>query len=252
MAEVRGLPFCEERPLPAGGLLVRLGGRARPATITREALRDIRRALASWEGRRELRWLAFASANPTTFLAGADFRELEALSPAEALGFAAFGQETLSLMRQSRLWLVAIVEGACMGGGLDFALACDYRIATPKARFAHPGTRLGFFTGWGGTSALPRLSGAGIPALLSGEVLAAKDALKLGWIEEVSSEPLSRTCRRARQSAAADLALIKQAARASALPLSLRIPFCRRLAEHARAARETQPPQRHKGLGGET
>lgn len=242
MAEVRGLPFCEERPLPAGGLLIRLGGKARPATVTREALRNIRQALVSWEERRELRWLAFASANPTTFLAGADFRELEALSPAGALAFAALGQETFSLMRQSRLWLVAIVEGACMGGGLDFSLACDYRIATPKARFSHPGTRLGFFTGWGGTAALPPRSGAGIPALLSGEVVAARDALKLGWIEEVSSEPLSRTCRRARQSAAADLALLKQSARASELPLSLRIPFCRRLAEHARVVREMQSP----------
>ncbi len=229
--------FSGERPLPAGGLLVQLGGESRPATLTREALREIMRSLSAWELRRDLRWAAFASAHPTTFLAGADFRELEALVPAEALRFAALGQEALSLMRQSRLWLVAIVDGACMGGGLDFALACDYRIAAPKAKFAHPGTRLGFFTGWGGTAALPRRSGAGIPALLGGEAVAARDALKLGWIEEVSNEPLSRACRRAKQSEAADLATMKRAARVSDLPLSLRLQFCKRLNDHARASR---------------
>ncbi len=232
-------PFlCEERALAAGGLLVRLGGEERPATLAREALRALGEALAAWESRPKVRWIAFASAHPTTFLAGADFRQLRELTPLAAAPFAARGQDLFARMRRSRLWLVALVQGSCTGGGLDFALACDYRIATAAARFSHPGTRLGFFTGWGGTASLPARGGAGISALLAGEAVAARDALRLGWIEEVCPEPLARAGRRARQSAGVDLAAVKALRVAADLPLSLRLPFARRIAEQARAARE--------------
>lgn len=208
----------EERALPACGLLVRLGAGRRPFTLTRNALRTFGLALADWENRPGLRWVAFAAASPTTFLAGADFREIDGMTPWRALTFARLGQTLYGAMRQSPLWLVACVEGACMGGGLDFALACDYRIASSGATFGHPGPRLGFFTGWGGTAALPGRSGRGRGALLAGAVLGAKAALDAGWIEEIAPAPAARAAARARRSAALDLSAVKAMRRWTSRP----------------------------------
>jgi enoyl-CoA hydratase/carnithine racemase len=200
----------EEGHLPAGGLLVRLGAGRRPFTLKRSALAALREALSSWENRPRLRWIAFTAASPTTFLAGADFRELAGMTPWRAMDFARLGQELYKAMRHSPLWLVACVEGACMGGGLDFILACDYRIASPGAAFGHPGPRLGFFTGWGGTASLPTRSGRGKGALLAGSTLDATAACEAGWIEEIAQNPLRRVRTRARNSAPLDLSMIKE------------------------------------------
>lgn len=209
----------EEDRLPAGGLLVRLGAGRRPFTLTRKALAALRGALAGWEARHGLRWIAFAAASPTTFLAGADFRELDGMTPQRAFDFARLGQDLYGAMRKSPLWLVACVQGACMGGGLDFVLACDYRIAAPHSLFGHPGPRLGFFTGWGGTAALPGRGGKGRTALLSGSTLGAADAEGAGWIEEVAPDPLARARTRARRSAGMNLSLLKEMRRWEGRPL---------------------------------
>jgi enoyl-CoA hydratase/carnithine racemase len=199
-------------------------------TLRRAVLAALTEAVTSWETRSGLRWVAFAAASPTTFLAGADFRELGALDAEGAYDFSAMGQLFLRRLRESRLWFVACVEGACMGGGLDFALNCDYRIASPPAAFSHPGPKLGLFTGWCGTAALPRRSGGAIPALLSGRVLSARDALAAGWIEEVAARPVARAVTRARSSSHLDLARIKRLRRAEGLPFSIALEYERLLA----------------------
>ncbi len=228
--ELTTLLLDEVGALPAGGLHVRLGHHHRPLTLRLAALRQIEECLSGWERRGGLRWVAFTAASPTTFLAGADFRELGRLSPHEAFAFSRAGQRLMRRLRESPLWLVACVEGACMGGGLDFALACDYRLASPGARFAHPGPRLGLFTGWGGTAVLPHRS-AGAPGdLLAGRTLAAREAHARGWVEEVASDPLDRAVRRARASASLDLPAVKRLRRAEGLPLSLALPYEARLA----------------------
>jgi len=223
-------PFLEEKALPAGGLLVRLGTGHRPMTLKSATLAALRDALDRWEARHDLRWVAFAAASPTTFLAGADFRELGRLDAPGAHAFSGMGQALFRRLHESRLWLVACVEGACMGGGLDFALACDYRIAAPVARFSHPGPKLGLFTGWGGTAFLPRRSGLGRGALLTGAVLSARQALRAGWIEEVAADPVKRAAMRARASASLDLARLKRVRRAEGLPLSVGLEYERLLA----------------------
>ncbi len=109
-----------------------------------------------------LRWVAFTSSYAGTFLAGADFEELGGLGAWDALDFSSAGQGLFRAMRTSKLWFVACPEGASLGGGLDFLLACDYRIAGPRAVLGHPGPKLGFFTGWGGTAHLPRRGAAAL------------------------------------------------------------------------------------------
>jgi enoyl-CoA hydratase len=94
------------------------------------------------------------------FAAGADIRELAALKQAEAREFAARGQRLFQKIADAPQLTIAAINGYCMGGGLDLALCCDIRCASPNAVFAHPGARLGIITGWGGTQRLPRLIGA--------------------------------------------------------------------------------------------
>lgn len=93
------------------------------------------------------------------FAAGADLRTIGRLGPLEAWSFAAEGQALWRRLEDAPALVVAAVDGPCMGGALDLAAACDLVLASERARFAHPGARLGIVTGWGGTRRLPRAAG---------------------------------------------------------------------------------------------
>jgi enoyl-CoA hydratase/carnithine racemase len=93
-----------------------------------------------------------------------------------------------------------------MGGGLDLALACGVRVASPRAVFAHPGARLGIITGWGGTQRLPRLIGAAraLELFVTARRVSADEALEIGLVDFVADDALGRAIeiasRRERQS----------------------------------------------------
>lgn len=129
-----------------------------------------------------------ASSRPGIFAAGADLRAIRALSAAEGYRYARTGQEALSRFARAACTTIAEIDGACFGGALDLAMACDIRIASDRARFAHPGPRLGIVTGWGGTVAAPRRIGTARARRLfrSGEVFDAGGALRLGLVDEVT------------------------------------------------------------------
>jgi enoyl-CoA hydratase/carnithine racemase len=86
----------------------------------------------------------------------------------------------------------AAVNGYCMGGGLDLALACDVRIAHPHAVFGHRGASLGLITGWGGTQRLPRLLGRAkaLEMFVAAEKVTAGRALDLGLVQQISDDPV--------------------------------------------------------------
>ena len=79
---------------------------------------------------------------------------------------------------------IAAINGYCMGGALDLALACDIRLASANAVFAHPGARLGIITGWGGTQRLPRLIGKAraLEFFATARRLSSQEALEIGLI----------------------------------------------------------------------
>jgi enoyl-CoA hydratase/carnithine racemase len=94
----------------------------------------------------------------------------------------------------------AAIEGYCMGGGLDLALACRWRIAGPGAVFGHRGAALGLVTGWGGTQRLPRLIGKAqtLKMLAAAEKLNAEQALGIGLIDALVADPIVEIARRIR------------------------------------------------------
>lgn len=118
------------------------------------------------------------------FAVGADIAELARLTPAEAYEFSREGQRVMRLIERSRVPVVAAIQGYCIGGGLDLALACHVRIATSDAIFAHPGGALGILTGWGGTQRLSRLIGRGqaLEMLSTGKRLSAQEAHECGLV----------------------------------------------------------------------
>jgi enoyl-CoA hydratase len=144
---------------------------------------------------RQMEWLGAAveaiacviSGNQISFVTGAEISELANLPSRDALEFARAGQHVLAAVAQSAKPVVAAIRGFCMGGGLDLALACRARVATPNAVFAHPGGALGIMTGWGGTQRLPRLVGRGhaMEMLLAGEKIDVTEALKCGLVAQI-------------------------------------------------------------------
>ena len=91
---------------------------------------------------------------------------------------------------------IAAVNGYCMGGALDLALACDLRIAAPTAVFAHPGARLGIITGWGGTQRLPRLVGQtrALEMFATAKRVQCAEAYEMGLVNIVCDSVVERAC----------------------------------------------------------
>ena len=132
------------------------------------------------------------------FSVGADLNEIRQLSGSDACAFAQMGQSLMQAIAAYSAPVVAAIEGHCMGGGLDLALACHRRIASPHAVFGHRGAALGLMTGWGGTQRLSRLIGKGraLELFVAAEKIAAPRALEIGLVDALAADPVAEAARR--------------------------------------------------------
>ena len=121
------------------------------------------------------------------FASGANIRELTTLDRHQAKQFSELGQNLLNTISRTRQRTIAAINGYCIGGALDLALACDVRIASARATFAHPGARLGIITGWGGTQRLPRLIGKtrALELFASARTVNAATAVRIGLVDGI-------------------------------------------------------------------
>lgn len=136
------------------------------------------------------------------FIVGADvnffIRNIEAGDIPRIIQFSLSGHRFLNTIDRSPKPVVARVNGAALGGGLEFALACDRVVASPGASFGFPETGLGIFPGFGGTQRAPRALGIGLAKWLiyTGKTLSAPDALKIGVVDHiVPNDQLEDVCR---------------------------------------------------------
>src|SRR2546430_7622778 len=130
------------------------------------------------------------SGKPDVWIAGADIEEfLQLKTAADAERLSRDGQMLLDSLERLRVPVVAAIHGACLGGGLEAALACHYRIATdhPKTVLALPEVQLGLIPGAGGTQRLPRLIGLqrALDMILTGRNIRAKKAYQMGLVDEL-------------------------------------------------------------------
>lgn len=133
-----------------------------------------------------------------SFIAGADISELESQSPLEAQRRARTGQAIFRRFETSPKPTVAAINGFALGGGCELAMACHVRLASDKAKLGQPEVKLGIVPGYGGTQRLPRLVGRGaaLRLLLTGDMIDAAEALRLGLVDQVvAPEALLDTAR---------------------------------------------------------
>jgi len=121
------------------------------------------------------------------FVAGADISELASQSPPQARERARRGQQIFRRYETSPKPTIAAVNGFALGGGCELAMACHVRIASEQAKFGQPEVKLGILPGYGGTQRLPRLVGKGraLQLLLTGEMIDAQEALRIGLVNRV-------------------------------------------------------------------
>ncbi len=137
-----------------------------------------------------LKGLLILSAKKETFIAGADVNAFEKIDTYEK-GWQAARRGQLLFQRLSRLPFptIAVINGACMGGGTEMSLACTYRLATdhPKTRIGLPEVKLGIVPGWGGTQRLPKVVGlsAALKMILSGRPISAQKAYQIGLVDDL-------------------------------------------------------------------
>lgn len=136
------------------------------------------------------RALVFSGAGATHFIGGADGIEMMQLDRAGAERFSQKFQALLNRMEASPLILVAAINGLCFGGGFEFALACDLRVAEGSARIGLPEVKVGLIPGGGGTQRLPRLVGSGLAMemILSGKLYSGEKAAQMGLVHRVVDE----------------------------------------------------------------
>ncbi len=134
------------------------------------------------------KFVIFKSGKPKIFIAGADIEEIKQLSSEAAVRSAVSGgQEIMSMIEDLPMPTMALINGACAGGGCELILSCDYRIASddPSTRIGLPETQLGILPGFGGSVRLPRTVGiqAALDIILAGKLLNAKKAQKIGLVD---------------------------------------------------------------------
>jgi enoyl-CoA hydratase len=122
-----------------------------------------------------------------SFIAGADIAEMSGMNAMQAKEFARKGQKTLSRIENLRYPVIAAVNGFALGGGCELAMACDFRIASAKAKFGQPEVSLGLIPGYAGSQRLPRIAGISnaLYMLMTGDMIDAAEAMRIGLVQKV-------------------------------------------------------------------
>ncbi|MCC6277069.1 MAG: enoyl-CoA hydratase/isomerase family protein [Oligoflexia bacterium] len=140
-------------------------------------------------GKSKFKAAIFVSKKPNIFIAGADIEEIKNLKTAQdAENACLVGQTIFSALEVLKIPTIAAIHGACVGGGCEMVLACDYRICSddPATKIGLPEIQLGVIPGFGGTQRLPRLVGAinALDIILAGKSVDARKAAKIGLVDQ--------------------------------------------------------------------
>ena len=155
------------------------------------------------------------------FVAGADIKEMSGFKPDQAHEYATLGQSVMNDLASLPSITIAAMQGAALGGGLEVALACDFRIAVKSAKLGLPEVTLGLIPGWGGVVRLTQLIGSARAKrmYLSANPVSGEDALGSGLVDEIVNSPedmssrIAAFCKSFQRASPAAVALAKRAAR---------------------------------------
>jgi enoyl-CoA hydratase len=155
--------------------------------LNRRTWEDLQTAFEDAGKDSAIRGVILTGAGDKAFIAGADIGELSQVTAVEAEESSTFGQGVLNLIENLGKPAVAAINGFALGGGCETAMACTIRVANANAKFGQPEVKLGILPGGGGTQRLPRLVGKGraLQLILSGEMISAQEAYRIGLVNEV-------------------------------------------------------------------
>jgi len=159
--------------------------------LNRATVEELDRAVDAARADSGVRALIITGAGEKSFVAGADINELAKQSPVEGKEYSLFGQAAFHKLETMGKPSIAAINGFALGGGCELALCCSIRIASKNARLGQPEVKLGLLPGYGGTQRLARLCGKGVAheLLLSGEMIPADEALRVGLVNHVVELP---------------------------------------------------------------
>ena len=155
-----------------------------------KTMNELRAALESVRDDAGVGGVIITGAGDKSFVAGADIKELATKDPVGAKEFSLANQEILSYIEHFPKPVIAAINGFCLGGGCELALACHMRVASENARFGQPEVNLGIMPGNGGTQRLPRLVGKGraLELILTGNMIDAEEAYRIGLVNKVAQQ----------------------------------------------------------------
>jgi len=156
-------------------------------TLTADMVNEMHSVLDDFEADKEIRCIVITGAGDKAFSAGADVTAFQGLTPATAAESASKGQVLYSRLEKIGKPVIASLNGYALGGGLEMAMACDFRLASENAEMGQTETNLGLIPGWGGTQRLVRM--VGLPKakelIMFGNRITAEEAAKIGLVTKV-------------------------------------------------------------------
>jgi enoyl-CoA hydratase/carnithine racemase len=156
--------------------------------LNRQTLEELGQAMDKVAADPAVKAVIITGGGSLAFVAGADIKEVSQLASAQdAKAMAALGQGVFLKIQRLGKPVIAAINGVCLGGGCELAMACHLRISGDRARFGQPEVSLGIMPGWGGTQRLPRLIGRAkaMEWILTGDMVMAQEALRLGLVNAV-------------------------------------------------------------------
>jgi enoyl-CoA hydratase len=177
-------------------LLVEVAGSVATVTLNRpkvlnalnaEMLGELDEAMAELAAEDAVRVVLLTGAGEKAFAAGADINELALADETTGQALALRGQGVFGRIERLGKPVIACINGFALGGGCELAMACTLRLASETARLGQPEIMLGILPGYGGTQRLPRLvgQGAALKMILTGGMVSAAEALRIGLVDEV-------------------------------------------------------------------
>lgn len=166
-------------------------------SLNKKLLSELKRELEKVRHNNEIQAIVISGAGNKAFSAGADIQYLAQASPLQVRQLANLAVAVNSLIENLGKISIALINGFALGGGLELAESCMFRIAVNSAKLGHPEVKIGAVAGWGGTTRLPRLIGKSRAAemLLTGKMIDANEAVRIGLINRiVEQKSLQKGC----------------------------------------------------------
>ncbi|MGB0468441.1 MAG: enoyl-CoA hydratase/isomerase family protein [Pontibacterium sp.] len=162
----------------------------RPKTLNAlnlNVLEQISSAIRWIEAQPAARVVLMTGKGEEAFTTGEDINQMKEMTALQARAFSKTGMETMHAVESSRLPVIALINGYCLGGGCELAMSCDFILASEHAVFGQPGVALGISPGFGGSQRLARQVGPGMASqlLLTGEQIPAEEACRIGLCNQV-------------------------------------------------------------------